>query len=171
MISTDPGSERPTWSAPTVIDPIGAGATSLLGPPRVSGPTLRFELGCSATTTRAFVAQECPGEALLTSTERLAANGHAVTGIVAKMPRRRRVVVGRATFLVTAGKTTVTELILNHIGRRLLAKLKRLPATLNITANSTDIQTPPKMVTVKTVKVTFKAKPKARRKHSRRPPS
>jgi hypothetical protein len=112
-----------------------------------------------------FVAQECPGEALLTSTERLAAHGHAVIGIAAKAPRRRRVVVGRATFLTTAGKTTVTKLILNSTGRRLLARFKRLPATLSITANSTDVQAPSKMVTVKTIKVTFKAKPKARRKH------
>lgn len=165
MISTDLGSAAPTWSAPTDIDPRGAGATSLRGPPRVDGPTLRFELGCSATTTFGFVAQECPGEALLTSTERLAANGRVVTGIAAKTPRHRRVIVGRATFLTTAGKTTVTELILNGTGRRLLAKFKRLPAILRITANSTDVQAPSKMVTVKTVKVTFKAKPKARRKH------
>jgi hypothetical protein len=167
LISTDPTTATPTWSAQSGIDATGAGTTSLLGSPLISGPTLRFNLGCSANAL-GFGLQECPGAAVLTTTERLAANGRTVAGVAAKSKHRRVVVIGRTTFIADTGQARTTStfaVTLNDTGRRLLARFKRLPATLTVTANAPELRVPPNTMTVKTVKVTFRAKPKTRRKH------
>jgi hypothetical protein len=167
VISTDPTAATPTWSAPSDIDATGAGTTSLLDAPLTSGPTLRFNLGCSANAL-GFGFQECRGAAVLTTTERLAASGRTVTGVAAKSKRRRVVLIGRTTFIVDTGQghTPATFAVtLNNTGRRLLARFKRLPATLTVTATAPELIVPPNTITVKTVKVRFRAKPKTRRKH------
>jgi hypothetical protein len=167
VISIDPTAATPTWSAQSDIDATGAGTTSLLGSPLINGPTLRFNLGCSANAL-GFGFQECPGASVLTTTERLAANGRTVTGVAAKSKRRRVVVIGRTTFIADTGQghtLSTFAVTLNNIGRRLLARFKHLPATLTVTANAPELRVPPNTITVKTVKVTFRAKPKTRRKH------
>jgi hypothetical protein len=166
VISTDPTAATPIWT-PSEIDATGAGTTRLLGSPLISGTTLRFNLGCSANAL-GFGFQECHGAAVLTTTERLAANGRTVTGVTARSKRRRVVVIGRTTFIADTGQghtPSTFDVTLNNTGRRLLAKFKRLPTILTVTANAPELRVPPNTITVRTVRVTFKAKPKARRKH------
>ncbi len=171
VISTNPTAATPTWSAPSNIDPPGAGTTSLLGSPVTNGSTLKFGLGCSLNALDDYYEyQECDGAAIIATTERLAANGHTVTGVgtAARAMRHRVVVIGRTTFVANTGTGTSTVAVaLNSTGRRLLAKFKRLPATLRVSATAPELRVPPSTITVKTVNVTFKAKTTVRRKHRR----
>ena len=171
VISTDPTAATPTWRAPSAIDATGAGTTSLLGFPPTSGPTLRFNIGCSANALGfelGFGLQECPGAAIVTTSERFTANGRTVTGVAARSKRRRAVVIGRTTFVADTGQgrtTTTFAIRLNNTGRRLLARFKRLPATLTVTASAPELRVPPHAITVKAVEVTFRVKPKTGHKH------
>jgi hypothetical protein len=176
IISTDPNAANPTWSAPATIDAVPAGTLSLLGSPATSGPSLTFVLNCSSQDLQQVfhlggdgAPQQCPGQATLTTTERLAAKGHTVTGLstAAKTKRHRIVVVGRATFttLYAGAHSYKVSVNLNSIGKRLLTKFKRLPATLSVTAAAPELRVPPTTVVVKTVRVTFKAKTTSRHKH------
>jgi hypothetical protein len=167
VISTDPTAPTPTWRAEWPIVALPAGTPSVLGPPVASGATLSFGFAC---TSNAFGAptggfQECDGAALVTTAERLARNGR-VAGIsaTATTKRRRVVAVGRATF--AAGSTSAPptiELTLDSAGKRLLARFKRLPATLSVTADASELRVPAKTVPVASARVTFRAKAKAKK--------
>jgi hypothetical protein len=172
VISTDPTAATPTWRAESPIDALPAGTPSLFGSPVTSGATLSFGFGC---TSNAFGAptggfQECDGAALLTTAERLARNGRvAGIGATATTRRRRVVVVGRATFVAGSRSAPQTiELTLASAGKRLLARFKRLPATLSVTADSSELRVPAKTVPVASARVTFKAKAKAKKKKKKK---
>lgn len=138
---------------------------------------MSFRLNCSSESP---FFQKCSGAATLTTTERLADNGRTVTGITAATSTRRSrtVVVGRSTFVIGPDNAFTTnppetlsgrrmpypiDVSLNNAGRRLLAKFKRLPATLTLTASAPELRVPPKTITIKTVRVTFKTKATSRR--------
>jgi hypothetical protein len=72
----------------------------------------------------------CRGTATVTTTERLTAHRHTIMDVTAKYKAHRLVVVRCTTFAVFAGKTYDFKVKLNDTGTRLLAKFKRLPATL-----------------------------------------
>ena len=181
MISTNPTAANPTWSAPSTIDTVPTGTLSLLGSPTPSGPTLTFRVSCSGEDIEKVFGlfadgalQGCPGSATLTTTERLAANGHTITGVTAaaKRKRLRTVVIGRTTLTklfveAYAGvvQSYTIKIKLNSTGKRLLTKFKRLPARLSVTAAVPELRVPPKTMIVKTVRVTFKAKTMSRPKH------
>jgi hypothetical protein len=154
LISTDPAVRDPAWR-PTHIVELPTGSVSLRGSPITRGPTLAFRLGCVAEWI-----EECRGAATVTTTERLGANGRTITGVgtVAKGTHHRTVVIGRAIFVTGGnGKTYEFEVRLNRTGKRLLAKFKRIRATLSITAAASELRVPPKVILVKTVGVTFTA--------------
>ncbi len=167
-ISTDPTAPAPTWSQPTVIDRLPAGRLSLPGAPSISGSTLSFRLDCSIETP---FFQECSGAATLTTTERLAANGRAISGVTAApgTKRHRTVVIGRSTFVIPPNEAGPKEphpvhISLDSTGRRLLSTFKRLPATLTLTATTPEPRIPPTTLTIKTARVTFTTKATSRRK-------
>jgi hypothetical protein len=136
-----------------------AGTASLHGPPTTSGPNLHFSLNCAAEWI-----EECRGTATITATQRLTAHGHTVTGVSASA-RRRHVLLGRLKFATGGnGKTYTFKVALNTTGRHLLAKFKRLPATLTITAAARELRVPPKTVTVAAVRVMFRTRAALRRK-------
>jgi len=169
-ISTNPTAANAAWSAPATIDAVPAGILSLPGSPTVKGSRLTFILDCAGQDlAQVFqlngdgALQECPGSATVETTERLARNGRRVIGVGARTPRKR-------LRTVTIGQTTVTRLFagnvhtatvtvtLNATGRHLLAKFKRLPATLSVTSVASELRVPAKTVLVKRVGVTFRAK-------------
>ncbi|HEY4450711.1 MAG TPA: hypothetical protein VGN13_03845 [Solirubrobacteraceae bacterium] len=158
ITSTNPLAADPTWSAPTPIVELRAGTASLRGSPATVGPTLTFGLNCVGEWI-----EECRGAATITATERLARNGRTVTGVTAaaKRARHRAVVIGRATFatgLAGNGKRYTFKVALNSTGRHLLAKFKRLPATLSVTAVAREFRVPAKTIRVATSVVTFRAR-------------
>jgi hypothetical protein len=160
MISTSPLAANPRWSAPAPIVELRAGTPSLRGVPTTSGRTLSFGLNCVGEFVEA-----CRGTATITTTERIAANGHTIVA-VAKRRRERTVVIGRITFttgFAGNGGTHTFRVALNKTGRHLLARFKRLPATLTVRAAARELRVPPKVVTVKAIKVTFKARNTPRR--------
>ncbi len=167
MISTDPAASHPTWRAPAPIVELPTGAVSLRGSPTARGPRLVFHLGCVAEWI-----EECRGAATLTATEQLAANRRTIIGVgaTAKRTRRRTVVIGRTTFatgFAGNGKDYTLEVRLNRAGSRLLARFKRLRATLSVTAAASELRVPPRTIAVQTVRVTFTtSRPKHRRTRS-----
>jgi hypothetical protein len=171
MISTNPDATNPTWTPPAEIDAVPAGALSVLGAPNVKGTNAMLKLLCTGQDLlRAFqiygngAVQECSGSATLSTTERLSANGRVVTGVgpTARTKRSRTVTIGQTTLgVMDAGdpaSTYSSSVALNATGTRLLAKFKRLPATLSVSAAASELRVPPKTVTVDTARVTFKAK-------------
>jgi hypothetical protein len=183
IISTDPTAATPTWSPPRTIDAVPAGELSVLGAPVVSGASLTFVLNCAGQDlARAFqfggggVIQECSGSASLTTTEQLSANGRVVTGVgpAARERRSRTVAIGQTTLVpLYAGDAISSEMAkvtLNGTGERLLAKFKRLPATLSVSAPASELRVPAKTVIVSTLQVMFKVKAPPRRKSCHRAP-
>jgi hypothetical protein len=181
MISTDPAATSPAWRAPTTIDTVPAGELSVLGPPTTKGTSATLKLACTGhDLSQVFqiggdgAIQECSGSAALSATEQLSANGRVVTGVAptAKAKRSRTVTIGQTTLSgIYVGDIPVTvpaKISLNAAGRRLLAKFKRLPATLSVSATAPELRVPAKTVTIDTVHVTFKAKAAPRRKRCRR---
>jgi hypothetical protein len=113
-----------------------------------------FALACQAP-----VGGVCRGSAQLTTLERLL--GSKLVALNASKRARRhskRVTVGSIMFPILAGKHAAITVPLNSTGRKLLARFKRLPATLTIT-----LLGPPNTKVVTTT-VTFKAKKKKKRK-------
>jgi hypothetical protein len=156
LITTDPADEHPVWR-PTHIVELPTGSVSLRGFPIARGSTLAFRLDCVAEWI-----EECRGAAKVTATERLAPNGRTITGVGlgAKGRHRRSVVIGRSTFATGFGgngKAYTIVLRLNRTGNRLLARFKRIRATLSITTAASELRVPPKIIPVTAVGVTFRA--------------
>jgi hypothetical protein len=157
-ISTDPSSARPTWSLPAVIDEIPAGRLELRSPLSTRGRALSFGVHCAGEPIQA-----CPGTATVSATERLSARGHRVIELVgaANGRRTRRVPIGRASFTCSAIGSESNRRIgikLNGLGRRLLARFRRVPATLAVTAPASEARTPARLIVVGSEKVVFAAK-------------
>jgi len=164
LTSTDLTATAPSWTGPALIDGLPPGILGVRGSPASRGPTLKFGVNCTGEWVGAE--RECNGAATLTTTERLAANGRTVTGVTAaaKAKRRRTVVIGRATIALTASVNTVytVKVGLNATGKRLLARFNHLPATLSVTASASELRFPPRAITIKTARVTFKTHRKNR---------
>lgn len=157
-ISTDPSSERQTWSSPAVIDEIPAGRLELRGPLSTRGPELSLGVHCVGEPI-----QVCPGTATLTATERLSARDHRVIGLIATTNARhtRRVLIGRASFACSAVGPESNRRIgikLNSFGLRLLARFRRMPAMLAVTATASEASVPARVIVVRSEKVAFTAK-------------
>jgi hypothetical protein len=103
----------------------------------------------------------CGGLAQLSTLEKLL--GSKIVALSAKKGKRqsKRVVVGSKSFSLAAGQTQKMSVPLNSTGKKLLARLGRLPATLTISLLNTN---PPTTLQAKT---TIKAKQKKKRKGHR----
>ncbi|HXP37682.1 MAG TPA: hypothetical protein VN817_07935 [Solirubrobacteraceae bacterium] len=174
--STDPADASPTWSSPRTIDTVPAGELSVLGTPGTKGTSAALELACTPNDlVHTFqiegdgALQECSGSATLSTSEQLSANGRVVTGVApsTRAKRSRTVTIGQTTLSgMYAGDLVITrtaDVALNPTGRHLLAKFKRLPATLSVSAAASELRVPPKIATIDTSPVTFKAKAAPRR--------
>ncbi len=154
LISNDPAGASPAWKEHTIIDlpPVGtpgvpsvpvargtpAGTPTVSSVPIVRARTVSFAFSCSVTVgSFDSYAHECAGRATVTTTERLARNGRTIIGL-GQRPRSRRhrvVVIGRADFLGRGGAAPQTIIIkLDSVGTRLLARFKRVPATVTVVA-------------------------------------
>jgi hypothetical protein len=182
IVSTDPTAALPTWSQPTTIDAVPAGVLSVLGAPAASATGVTFTLRCVGHNLQQMfqiegdgAVQECSGSATLSTTERLSVNGRVVTGVGAAATRRRSrtVTIGQTTlsrmYAGNPADTYPASVALNATGKRLLAKFKRLPATLSVSATASELRVPPKTVTVSTAHLTFEVKAAPRRKRCHRP--
>jgi hypothetical protein len=101
---------------------------SLSGPLHVTGTTVKLTLSCAGAP--------CSGTELLTVIEKV--RGSHVLAVSASdrtKTRRRRVVVGRTSFYLTAGQRRTIVVKLNHTGLALLRRLGRLPAHLTVALN------------------------------------
>jgi hypothetical protein len=108
-----------------------AAAPAIEGSPLVSANTVSVQILCDGSS-----GQSCTGTISASTTEKLAANGKTLVGVIAKSkpkPRSKTVVVGRTSFTIQAGQTETVKLGLDATGKRLLARLKRLPAKLVVT--------------------------------------
>jgi hypothetical protein len=179
--STDPAAASPTWRPPRTIDTVPAGELSVLGTPGVKGTGATFKLACTPNDlSHTFqiegdgALQECSGSATLSANEQLSPNGRVVTGVAptTRAKRIRTVTIGQTTLSgMYAGdvvSTRTADVALNATGRRLLAKFKRLTATLTVSAAASELRVPPKIATIDTSPVTFKAKAGPRRKSCHR---
>jgi hypothetical protein len=104
----------------------GAGATGLTvhGSPSGTGGVVKVALGCAASSSG------CAVTASLTTTETV--QGSKARAMRADAKRQRTVSVGTRTERIAAGKTITITITLNATGRRLLARLHRLPVRLKI---------------------------------------
>jgi hypothetical protein len=126
----------------------------VLGQVVVKGTSVSFTLACQAAAGKT-----CLARADLTTLEKLL--GTKVVGLSAKARKRfkrKRALVGSTVLTLHPGEQRVVKVPLNATGKKLLAKFRRLPATLKVT-----LLGPPPTV-VKTTKVTFTAKKKAPKK-------
>jgi hypothetical protein len=112
-----------------------AAAPAIGGSPSVNANTVSMKILCDGAT-----GQSCTGAISASTTEKLAANGKTLVGVIAKSkpkPRSKTVVVGQTSFTIHAGQTQTIKLALNATGKRLLARFKRLPAKLVVTTPAT----------------------------------
>ncbi len=155
LISHDPAAAS-SWVTHKITNQLPDGTPSISTPPRVAGPSVTFAFRCSAPE----FAQECAGAATITTTERLGRNGRTVmaVGVAARSPRHRTVVLGRSEFHANGGALPQTLTVtLNATGRRLLARFKRLPATLTITATKPGEEDQSAMAPLTSTQITFRA--------------
>jgi hypothetical protein len=80
--------------------------------------------------------QSCSFAITLTTTEHL--KGSRLLGVTARAPRRhtRKVVVGLLRVTLQAGQAKTVKVSLNHAGRGLVARFRRLPVTVTTTSSS-----------------------------------
>jgi hypothetical protein len=127
----------------------------LLGAVTPSPTAVSFSLACQAAPGAL-----CRGLARLTTLELLA--GRRIVALNARHKKQkrysRRVLIGANGFSLAAGQTRKVVMPLNATGRKLLARFRRIPATIQISLLNTN---PP---TVLTTMTTIKAKKK---KHKR----
>ena len=101
-------------------------------PPVLRGSAVLVTLICQAPR-----ATTCTGRARLTTVEKRI--GQRVIALSARTARKRlrakRVTVGSRRFSITGSKPTTIKVSLNALGKRLLARFGRLPATLTISLN------------------------------------
>jgi hypothetical protein len=157
--SVSPTQSFTTLAAPSPLLPIVPLALPklvLLGAPIASPSGVRFSLVCQAA-----VGVVCQGVAQLTTLEKLL--GKRVTALSARREKRhsKRVVIGSTSFSLPAGQSDNIKVPLNSTGRKLLARFRRVPASLQIRLLNTN---PP---TVLSVKTTIESKKKKKRKHRR----
>ncbi len=154
-VSTNPATPNPTWGVAQTIDRIPAGRLELVGSPSADGSTLVVRAHCGGQTY-----QECPSMATLTTTESLSRDGRRVTGVSASAQARRTrsVLVGQESFNPGwAGTGELARVVLNPLGRQLLAKFRKLPATLTVTAETPEVSVPPTVAVVAARHVVFTA--------------
>jgi hypothetical protein len=98
---------------------------------KVAGQGVVAQLGCTGGP--------CTGEAVLTTREKLRSGKLvAVQSRHAKARTTyRNVVVGVSHFTLAPGQTVEVSVALNTTGRKLLARFKKLPVTLDVTAKTT----------------------------------
>jgi hypothetical protein len=128
----------------------------LLGAPTASPTGVSFSLTCQAAAGTV-----CQGLAQLSTLERLL--GTRIVALSARRQRRhsKRVVIGSKSFTLAAGAQKKVGVPLNRTGKSLLARFKRIPATLKITLLNTR---PPTVIATKT---TIKAKKKKKKRKAR----
>jgi hypothetical protein len=161
---------KPPAAPPATGDPAPAGTgtpsgtgtpapTPSTGPamtasaPRVTGDTVRLTLSCAGP-------KGCAGGISVTTVQKmLGRKVMSVSAAKAKL-RRKAVSVGSLRFTVAAGKKRTLVVKLNRTGKKLLARFKKLPAT--ITAWMTDGSGKRKTILAKKT-VLKKAKPKTKR--------
>ncbi|HWF73627.1 MAG TPA: Ig domain-containing protein, partial [Solirubrobacteraceae bacterium] len=133
-------------------------ATASLGALKVTSAKVAITVTCAGTAL-----QRCTGRLLLTTIEHL--TGHKVTAITAAKRKakksKRTVTAGKASYRVTGGRGITVTIALNATGKALLARFRKLPAELALTATGA------KKVTA-TKAVAFKAKPKPKPKRKRK---
>jgi hypothetical protein len=154
-LSTEPTSPG-GWSRPLVEAHPPFGALGLSGGPSMRGRALTLRLGCTGAWF-----QHCPGGITLTVRERLSGRGDRITGVVAGSSARRirEALVGQASFDLESGyvPTHHVALQLNALGRSLLRRFGRLPATLTLRGDDPALLTPLTPVVVASRKVLFRA--------------
>jgi hypothetical protein len=131
-----------------------APTTTLDGSPSIHANSVEVKIACQGVA-----AQRCTGSIAATTTEHLTTNGKTVVAVAAKKKpaRSKTVLVGKASFTIAVGHAKTVGVGLNGTGKRLLARFKRLPARLRITAKGAD----GKRTTIATRTITFKPpKPK-----------
>lgn len=129
----------------TVAYQLPAPKLTMVGALMPSRTGVSFSVACQAEAGAV-----CNGLANLDTLEKLL--GKKVVGLARKKRSSMRVVVGSTSFSLASGKTQAIVVPLNGTGRKLLARFKRLPATLTVKLLNTN---PP---TVLTSKTTIKAK-------------
>jgi hypothetical protein len=141
----------PTWTSSS-IDGLPPGSVSLRSPVVMRGSAVRFSLGCQA----GLAMQSCQGTATLTAIERLSRSGHVIATTPRKAKRTRTVVLGRVAFTMAASesgaKLHAFQIKLSGTGRHLLARFKRLPVALNVSALAPELRLPPRLVAVTTAR-------------------
>jgi sugar lactone lactonase YvrE len=120
------GANRPSGLAVDAAAP----SASLSGA-SPSGAALSLVIACSGV-----VGQLCVGDAVVTSREFF-----AVRARHRQRPNVNTVIVAQGSYAVPAGATGTLVLALNPIGKRLLARAYRLPATVTLSGASADSRT------------------------------
>jgi hypothetical protein len=113
--------------------PAAEASLTFVGKPIFGRRSVSYMLACSVAP--------CHVSGLLTAAERvMRAGGRVVAVIAAGRAKTRRVAatVGSASIVVAAGQQLKLTVSLNGVGRGLLARFKRLPATLSISLGRAD---------------------------------
>jgi hypothetical protein len=156
-VSANADVPTPTWTVSSEIDRLSPGSVRLRGPIAARDSTLRFSLGCQG----AWVLQSCRGTATLSAIERLSASGRAIALATRRTKRTRTVTLGRMAFTMAASESGAElhtrQIKLNRTGRHLLARFKRLPVALSISALAPELRVPSRLVAITTARATFTA--------------
>lgn len=127
--------------------------TAAAGHPSVSGATMGVSVSCTGTSGATCIVA---GELSATETSR----GGTVIAVTARKRTKKAkttrmlVVLGKAAATIAAGHSATLEISLSGAGKRLLAKLHRLPAKLTVVHR---VGTSTSVATVATDTVTFKS--------------
>jgi hypothetical protein len=105
---------------------LGSISETHVGAPRVAGSTVSVPVTCSAQA-----AGSCTIELRLTVVETLR-GGHPIAVAARQRTRRVTATIGASTVHVGAGQQRTVTVALNATGKRLLARLHKLPARLSV---------------------------------------
>ena len=144
------GTSAPATSAATSAVQRVVTRLTLRGSATASATAVSFSLLCHAAT-----GTSCRGAAQLVTVERRA-KGKIVALAAKPKPHSRRALVGARSFRFAAGAQRKISVPLNRLGRKLLARFHRIPATLTIALLDTSPHT---KLTVRTT-IRSKKKPK-----------
>jgi hypothetical protein len=129
--------------------------TTAAAPKLVLGRSTASSAGVSFTADcHSPGGESCRATAVLTTLEHLV--GPTVTALSARSKHTKRVVIGKASFSLRAGQTKKIVVHLNRAGAKLLARYKRIPATLTVTLLAAGSRT--SLMTRTTIKASKKHK-------------
>ena len=137
----------------TVAAPASGGSIVGTGSPgiatvKIKRRTVFVTVSCGGTPS-----QTCTGTLMLTTLEHFTA--HRLTAISAKKAKKttRTVMLGKATYTLTAGAPKTLAITLNGTGKKLLVTYHKLPAKLTLTPTESTTAVAAKTVTITQHKV------------------